>query len=71
MGQGGSLTEATTTTQIIWGLLNTPAPKDIKGNLKKFEKRKNPKLNSDTTKKGETRQKGEKKCKRREKQAKL
>ena len=56
MGQGGSLTEATTTTQIIWGLLNTPAPKDIKGNVRKVEKRKSPRLNSQTTKKGETRE---------------
>ena len=54
MGQGGSLTEATTTTQIIWGLLNTP--EDIKGNVRKFEKIKNLKLNSQTTKKGETRE---------------
>ena len=37
MGQGGSLTEATTTTQIIWGLLNTP--EDIKGNVRKDETR--------------------------------
>ena len=54
MGQGGSLTEATTTIQIIWGLLNTP--EDIKGNVRKFEKIKNLKLNSQTTKKGETRE---------------
>ena len=36
------------------GLLNTP--EDIKGNVRKFEKIKNLKLNSQTTKKGETRE---------------